>query len=121
MPLRGEVYFPDTKLPPGQDIAHRCVVLSPNALLATQGNRIFVNVAIIRSAVAQNGRRVNLVPGHSILVTPRELPCLTHDSFIETHQIFAIALAQFSQKRPVGRLPPKVLDQVLDGARRLFT
>src|ERR1700737_20818 len=102
-PLRGEVFFPDVTLPPGQDVPHRCVVLSPNNLIATQGGRrLFVNVAIIRSATTQQGRSVPLVPGHSIRVTTTELPCLQNDSIIETHQLFALPLAAFDSKNLVG-------------------
>ncbi|MGQ0505604.1 MAG: type II toxin-antitoxin system PemK/MazF family toxin [Myxococcaceae bacterium] len=121
MPFRGEVYYPDANLPPGQDIKHSCVVLSPTNLLSSQGNKVFVNVAIIRSAFGRGGQPAKLVPGHSIKVTPAEASFLTNDSYVETHQIFAVPLMQLHAKRPVGRLAQPVMDRVLAGARQLFT
>lgn len=125
MPLRGEVYFPDKNLPPGQDIPHRCVILSPTNLMATHPNtprnRLFVTVAIIRSARHQDGTPVRPVLGHSIPITPHDLPTLQHESFVETHQVFAVELDTFKRKKPEGKLPPALMDDVLSGARRLFS
>ena len=122
MPARGEVYFPKTTLPPGQATTHRCVILSSNFLLGQHGGRnLFVNVALIRSAVSRTGRPVFLIPGHSFPVTRTELSFLSQDSIIETHQIFAVPIQEFSSQTPVGRLPPVLLQKVLEGVRRLFT
>lgn len=121
MPVRGEVYYPDKNLPPGQDIKHACVILSPNNLIGQFGRNLFVNVALIRSAFDQRGRPTRPVPGHSILITPQDLSSLTNDSYVETHQLFAVPLQQFQYKQPVGRLSQTALDLVLEGARRLFT
>ena len=125
MPQRGEVYFPDKTLPPGQSMPHRCVVLSPTNLMATHpntsGNRLFVTVAIIRSAKHQNGTSVRQMLGHSIPITPQDLPSLQHDSLIETHQVFAVELDAFKNRKSEGKLPLAVMNDVLSGVRRLFT
>jgi hypothetical protein len=122
MTKRGDVYFPDARLPPGQDIKHRVVVLSPNTLIAQQGGaRLFVSVALIRSAVnAKTGRPIPLIMGHSIPIAPTELPALQHDSVVETHQLFAVSLAELSKKKAVGTVIGTKLDEILAGARLLF-
>lgn len=122
MSLRGEVYIPRAALPPGQATTHRCVILSNNFLIGQHGGRnLFVNVALIRSAVSQSGRPVSLVPGHSFRVTPKDLPFLSHESIIETHQIFAVPIQDFLGRAAQGNFPPVLLQKVLEGARRLFT
>lgn len=122
MALRGEVYFPDATLPPNQSIPHRCVVLSPDHLTGGFSNKfLFVNVAIIRSATDKLGNPVPVVPGHSIRVTPKDLPRLQHDSYVETHQIFAIPLRAFSTKNLVGKLPAQLMGRVLEAVRLLFS
>ncbi len=125
MPLRGEVYFPDKALPLNQDVVHRCIVLSPNNLMATHpntpNNRLFVTVAIVRSAVHSDGRTpVRLIRGHSIPISPQNLPALQHNSIVETHQLFAVELDVLRRKNPVGRLPDSLMTDVLAGARLLF-
>jgi len=120
-PIRGEVYFPSGVLPPHQSMPHRCVVLSSNSVIAQQGRNLFVNVALIRSAVQQSGKPVPLIPGHSFPVRQVDLPFLTNDSIIETHQIFAVAIQEFQGRNAEGRLQPPLLQRVLEGARRLFT
>jgi hypothetical protein len=120
--LRGEVYFPDATVPPNQSIPHRCIVLSPDHLTGGLGNKLlFVNVAIIRSATDRLGNPVPVVQGHSIRITPQDLPRLRHDSYVETHQIFAIPLSAFSAKNLIGKLPAQLMNRVLDGVRLLFS
>lgn len=125
MAQRGEVYFPDKKLPPGQDIPHRCVILSPTNLMAmhpnTSKNRLFITVALIRSARHQDGTPIRPVLGHSIPITSKDLPSLQHDSVVETHQVFAVELDTFKIKKPEGKLPSALMDDVLSGVRRLFS
>ena len=125
MPARGDVYFPKSTLPPSQQIPHRCVVLSPTNLISTQpnttGNRFFVTVAIIRSAKHGNGAAVRPVMGHSIPIGPADLSCLTHSSFVETHQLFAVALDELTRNKHEGRIQGQLLDDILAGARRLLT
>lgn len=125
MPVRGEVYFPDQTLPPGQDTPHRCVVLSSTNLMATQpntqGNRLFVTVALIRSATHKGGAAVRLVRGHSIPISATDYSFLQHDSIVETHQLFAIELDVLKKKKPVGKIADPVLTDILKGARQLFT
>src|SRR5687768_8888619 len=104
VPTRGEVLFPQVKLPPGQEVPHRCVILSPNGFISSQWNGYFVSVAILRSAFSRKGSQVRLVPGHSIWVSASELPFLTNDSIIETHQLFSLPLRALDVP-PVGRLP----------------
>ncbi len=125
MPLRGEVYFPDKNLPPDQDTPHRCVVLSPTNFMAqhpnTPGNRLFVMVAIIRSAKHQGGGNVRLVTGHSIPLSATDHVFLQHDSIVETHQLFAVEIDVFRKKKPVGRISDPYLADILKGAQRLFS
>ena len=125
MPLRGEVYYPNKTLPPGQDIVHQCVVLSPTNLMATHpntpGNRLFVTVAIIRSATHKDGRPVRLIKGHSFPISSQQLPALQHDSIIETHQLFAVELDVFRKKTPIGTITNPLLADVLAGAKLLFS
>ncbi|MBI4403725.1 MAG: type II toxin-antitoxin system PemK/MazF family toxin [Deltaproteobacteria bacterium] len=125
MPLRGEVYFPAKNLPPDQDTPHRCVVLSPTNLMAhhpnVKGNKLFVVVAIIRSATHQSGTPVRLVPGHSVPITVTDFSFLDHDSIVETHQLFAVELDVFRRKHPMGRISGQVLTDILRGAQRLFS
>jgi hypothetical protein len=128
MPLRGQVYFSGkTVLPPGQMTPHRFVIVSHSAILATSGNRVFANVALIRSAKRADGSPVRLMPGHSIPVTPKEVSSLQHDSIIETHQLFAVPLDLFQGSgariglAPIDTLPGPLLSRVLEGCRRLFT
>jgi len=58
---------------------------------------------------------------HSIQVTAKQCPFLKHDSIIETHQVLALPSTDLEPLRPVGTLPPDVLDKVLEGTRRLFS
>ena len=120
MVFQGEVYFPPDPLPPGQRVNHRVVVLTPDGLLSRPGH-VFVNVAIIRSAVRTDGTRAPLVPGHSIPVGPGVCSFLVRDSIVETHQLFALALRDLTTLSRQGRLPPPILADVLAGARRLFS
>jgi hypothetical protein len=125
MPVRGDVYFPNTTLPPGQQTPHRVVVLSPTTLISTQpntvNNRFFVMVAIIRSAKHQSGAQVRPVMGHSISIGPNDLPALGHASYIETHQLFAVPVDQLTRNKHVGKITGQLLDDALAGARRLFS
>jgi hypothetical protein len=124
MPVRGEIYFPESKLPPDQDTPHRCVILSPTNLMATQpntpGNCLFVMVAVIRSATHKDGRPVRLLRGHSIPISFQDYAFLQHDSIVETHPLFAVELDVFRKKKPVGKISGVTLDDILKGARLLF-
>lgn len=120
---QGRVYLPQAIIPPGQQTTHFVVVLTNNGIL----NRIqlsggFVVTALIRSAVSSRGTRVNLLPIHSIPVTRAELPFLSHDSIIETHQLFHLPLQELTgtNGRQLGDLPAQILAATLVGARRLL-
>jgi hypothetical protein len=121
---QGRIYIPKTILPPGQVTKHFIVVLTSDLILkrlaASQNS--FAVVAIIRSAVNQSGRPVPLVPMHSVPISPSDVPNLTHDSIIETHQLFHMPIAELNPARnPIlGDLPKPILAQVLSGARALL-
>jgi hypothetical protein len=127
MPLRGQIYFSrNMVLPPGQHTPHQFIIVSPNGVLANNGNRVFANVVLIRSATHQDGTPVRLVPGHSVPVTPQDIRGLANNSIIETHQIFALSIGLFQAQagrpapQPVAVLAQPLLDRVLENCRRLF-
>lgn len=122
--VQGRVYFPGTILPPKQATRHRIVVLTKRTIINTHAHqsRSFVMVALIRSAHHQNGQPVRLMPLHSIPLRVRDHSWLEHDSIVETHQLFHLATQELRdpRNRPLGDLPPHLLEQVLDGAQALF-
>jgi hypothetical protein len=121
MALQGEVYFPSNVLPPHQAKKHRVVILTNSTLLALHSN-LFIVVAIIRSAVTDSGKNVSLIPLHSIPITPEKIgPIISHNSVIETHQLFALPRTSFEKDKSLGRLPNDVLTQVLRGAQRTIS
>lgn len=119
MPAQGQVYALKNILPPGQPNWHRIVVLSRNYALSASG-ATFAMVGIIRSA-NKNNRPVRRVIGHSILLPGGTISTLPDDGLIETHQLFAIPLLEFQKVSPDGNLPQTILEEVLEGARLLFS
>ncbi len=124
---QGRVYFPPMTLPPGQETDHRIIVLSNNQVINRSSPNQFLVCAIIRSAVSQSGRRVNLVPGHTIPVNPTDFigsgNVINHESLIETHQLFHVSKQSLSNPsvRALGELTPEKLKAVLDGAKKLMS
>ena len=122
---QGRVFIPRNIFPPGQKTIHYVVILSNDFILkrmaaSQQGG--FVVVGIIRSAVNQSGNRVKLVPGHSFPLGSAELSSLSHESIIETHQLFSLHSSEFhsSRSKHIGDLPKEILHSVLEGAQRLL-
>jgi len=121
---QGRVYLPRAIIPPRQQTTHFVVVLTSNGILnRLQQSGGFVVTALIRSATSSRGNRVNLIPIHSIPVTVAQLGFLSHDSIIETHQLFHLPLQELtgSNGRLLGDLPDQILAEVLAGARRLLS
>lgn len=119
--MRGQVFWPTALLPPGQSTKHQCVVLSNSKINSLAGKSgVFLVVAIIRSATNQSGAPVRLVMGHSIPIPAGALPSITHDSILETHQLFALNSKTFGRNDLIGALPQALLEQALEGARRVF-
>lgn len=116
MPARGDVYWPKTALPPKSSTTHRVVVLSSNTILANT-QHAFLLVAIIRTST----RSVHRVFGHSITITQGTVTFLPSESIVETHQIFSLPRSEFEQSGHKGRLPQTIMDQVMDGARKLLS
>ena len=58
--------------------------------------------------------------GHSIPLGPTDLPALQHASVVETHQLFAVSLAELAKKKAVGTVTGSKLHEILAGARLLF-
>lgn len=121
---QGRVYIPKTILPPGQATKHFIVVITNDLILRklAANQNSFAVVAIIRSAINQSGRAVPLIPMHSVPVSPKDLSGLSHDSIVETHQLFHMPLVELNPARnPVlGDLSKPILEQVLSGARALL-
>lgn len=69
----------------------------------------------------KGNRPVRRVIGHSILLPANTIQSLPHDSLIETHQLFSIPLKEFQGIGPDGTLPSDLLEEVLEGARLLFS
>ena len=121
MASRGQVFWPKALLPPGQSTKHQCVVLSNSKINSLAGKSgVYLMVAIIRSATNQSGNPVRLVMGHSIPIPAGTLPSIIHDSILETHQLFALNSTTFDRRDLIGALPPALLAQALEGARRVF-
>lgn len=123
MALRGQVFWPPKgmKLPPKQATQHRVVILSNSAISTLGGGQgVHLMVAIIRSAMNQQGRPVRQIPLHSIPLSPGDAPFLQHESIIETHQLFAVHSHDFKCERALGVVPAHVMGQVLAGARKIF-
>ena len=124
---QGRVYFPPIKLPPGQETDHRIVVLSNNQVINRTSPNQFLLCAIIRSAVNQSGRPVSRVPGHTIPVSQSDFVgsgvVISHDSLIETHQLFHVSKQDLSNSsvRYLGDLSPDKLREVLAGAKKLVS
>lgn len=124
---QGRVYFPPVTLPPGQETNHRIVVLTNNQIINRISQNQFLLCAIIRSSVNQSGKPVIQVPGHTIPVNPsdftssQEGAVISHESLIETHQLFHIQKQAFSSPsvRSLGDLSQGKLQEVLSGAKRL--
>jgi hypothetical protein len=120
---QGRVFRPPSAiLPPRQAKTHFVVVISNNSSLTrvkTSANGGFVVVAIIRSAKNEAGNPVKMVLGHSFPLTPTDLPKLSHDSIIETHQLFHIRSSELTPANTLGDLPDSILQQALLGAQRL--
>lgn len=120
MPLRGEVYFPTGALPPSSPVKHRIILLSSNSVASSSGSSVHLSVAIIISAINVRGA-VRRYPLHSILVGPGDLSCLAVDSIVETHQLFSIPYGEVAKLKILGRLTGSKLEEVLAGARKLFS
>jgi len=126
---QGRVYFPPVTLPPGQSTDHRIIILSSDLVINRISSNQFLVCAIIRSAVNQEGRKVGMVPGHTIPVFPSDFKSSTgmsvilHDSLVETHQLFHIAKQDLSRPlvRALGDLNPNKLQAVLSGAKMLLS
>lgn len=124
---QGRVYFPPITLPPGQETNHRIVVLSNNQVINRSSYNQFLVCAIIRNAVNQSGGRVSLVPGHTIPVSTNDFAgsgnVISHDSLIETHQLFHVSKQDLSNPsvRHLGDLNPDKLVEVLNGAKKLVS
>ena len=115
MPARGEVYWPKTALPPRSEKTHRVVILSSNTLIANVNHGSLL-VAIIRTATSS----VHRVFGHSVTIPNGTTPFLVAESIVETHQIFSLHRSEFDARGLKGRLAPDIMDQVMDGARKLL-
>jgi PemK-like, MazF-like toxin of type II toxin-antitoxin system len=120
---QGRVYLPKAVIPPGQQSNHFVVVLTNNGILnRLQQSGGFILVALIRNAISNRGNQVKLIPIHSVPVTRADLSFLSHDSIIETHQLFHLPLQELTGTRgkALGDLPDQILATVLVGAKKLL-